>query len=56
MSLPSSPVLTDCSFSSARIDSSMPGEASSPVGPRHIGQIDETRELLDTIDQVHSAG
>jgi len=27
-----------------------------PVGPRHIGQADEPRELLNVIDQVHSTG
>jgi len=26
------------------------------VGPRHIGQADEPRELLNVIDQVHSTG
>ena len=36
----------------------MPEETSkiSRIGSRHIGQLDETRELLDVIDQVHSTG
>lgn len=36
----------------------MPDETPEtlPLGPRHIGQIDEPRELLNVVDRVHSTG
>ena len=36
----------------------MPEETpkSLPVGPQHIGQVEQTRELLDVVDRVHSTG
>ena len=44
MAPPESPALTDCSV------------LSPHVGPRHMGQVDNTRELLDVVDEVHSTG
>lgn len=57
MSLPSPPTLSYYSVTASSVDS-MTDEMSetSSTGPQHIGQLDEPRELLNVIDQVHSTG
>ena len=54
---PSFPASSCCSVLPSSADS-MPGEIPGPpsIRPRHIGQVDGPRELLDVIGQVHSTG
>ena len=57
MSPPSSPALSSCSVLPSSANS-MPDEVPGPPpsGPRHIGEVDGPREILNVVDQVHSTG